>query len=916
VKRGSRGTSANMRFGQITGHWRDALPRIVVERIRHPAVRELLIFLAFLALTILMMWPWVLHLRDAVSDRGDAYAIVYWVWWDFHQTFHDPSNLFHATVFYPYQYTMAFTESDYGVSLLFFPLFALGLRPMTVHSIATLTAFAFAAYGMFRLGRTLSGSYRVAIIAALVFAFVPYHFQRLPHLHLIFTGWMPLLLEALVLFADRRTWRRALWLAITFIMNGLTAITWFILVPVPLVLSVAFLVWWHRLWRDRDFWIRGAIAGVLATVVLLPFLLPYYYVHKLYGFARNPQDVSNLSALPIHWLAISGRNKLWTGLGGKAAIDEFTLFPGFLPPLLAVAAVFLIRPAALRSRFNRLKIGFRNVKPWLSRSIVVLLDVLVFTCLFVTLLTIGYGGIHIRVAGYELFRNTNVMRPLILGAITLGVRLVIAYPEVLHRIIDFKREFPKLRANPRTVLIALGAIWGLTGFLGSFGMNFVFHRTLYQLIPLFRGLRAPVRWATICYIGLALLAGLGAEQFVQLVRRWAPRLPSALTLVALAMLILFEQRVAPIVFVRGEVDPDAITLRLRDTAMAGGIVEFPAERDHYAYYRYMLRAADHGRPIVTASSSFSPPIVQEIETLTRTRPIPDRLLEVLENIPTSYVVVHKSLMNPDNLDAIEAFMARATATGRLRFINSYGNELDDLYAVTKIEPNAKQESTRRVTPKNRFLRQQYLDVLNREPNSREGEQLAARTSDCKGETDCVLNQVIAEDLKLLHSKEFQDSAGFIFNLYRITFDRAPSYEEWERDRKRLGVVGAHSFAEEWVARPEFLTRYPRLLSNREYVGKLIQNNVRASRVTLLEGLEKGKLTRTDVLAEVVNSLPAIPEDRGAFVTLSYFVFLKRDPDPNGHAYWLQTLNSDSNGEAAMIRGFVYSDEYRARFGQL
>jgi hypothetical protein len=50
--------------------------------------------------------------------------------------------------------------------------------------------------------------------------------------------------------------------------------------------------------------------------------------------------------------------------------------------------------------------------------------------------------------------------------------------------------------------------------------------------------------------------------------------------------------------------------------MSGGIVELPAEKDNYAYYRYMLRAADHGRPIVTAASSFAPPIVQEIESLT------------------------------------------------------------------------------------------------------------------------------------------------------------------------------------------------------------------------------------------------------------------------------------------------------------
>src|ERR1044072_1788338 len=121
---------------------------------RRTVAREILIFLGFLTLTVIMTWPWALHLRDATSDRGDSYSITYWLWWDYHQTFHDPRNLFQATAFYPYKYTMAFTENNYGVSLLFFPLFALGAQALTVLSVASLTAFAFSGYGMFRLGAT------------------------------------------------------------------------------------------------------------------------------------------------------------------------------------------------------------------------------------------------------------------------------------------------------------------------------------------------------------------------------------------------------------------------------------------------------------------------------------------------------------------------------------------------------------------------------------------------------------------------------------------------------------------------------------------------------------------------------------------------------------------------------------------
>ena len=71
--------------------------------LRRFVARECVIFLAFIALTVLMTWPMARHLRDAVSDPGDPYLNAWTLWWDYHQTFHDPLNLFHANIFYPYK---------------------------------------------------------------------------------------------------------------------------------------------------------------------------------------------------------------------------------------------------------------------------------------------------------------------------------------------------------------------------------------------------------------------------------------------------------------------------------------------------------------------------------------------------------------------------------------------------------------------------------------------------------------------------------------------------------------------------------------------------------------------------------------------------------------------------------------------
>ena len=77
------------------------LARFGFRLVRQPLIREILIVLAFCFFTALLTWPYVTRLRDAVADPGDPYLVAWILWWDYHATFTDPLNLFHANVFYP-----------------------------------------------------------------------------------------------------------------------------------------------------------------------------------------------------------------------------------------------------------------------------------------------------------------------------------------------------------------------------------------------------------------------------------------------------------------------------------------------------------------------------------------------------------------------------------------------------------------------------------------------------------------------------------------------------------------------------------------------------------------------------------------------------------------------------------------------
>src|SRR5438270_13540506 len=120
----------------------------------------------------------------------------------------------------------------------------------------------------------------------------------------------------------------------------------------------------------------------------------------------------------------------------------------------------------------------------------------------------------------------------------------------------------------------------------------------------------------------------------------------------------------------------------------------------------------------------------------------------------------------------------------------------------------------------------------------------------------------------------------------------------------------------FVQRQEFQNRYSGL-SHSQYVNALEQNAgvTLPNKQALIDALNAGTITRADVLRSVVESQVVfdkfiIP----GFVTMEYFGYLRRDPDTIGYQNWVDTLTANPNDYRHMIFGFIYSTEYRARFG--
>ncbi|HSE32724.1 MAG TPA: hypothetical protein VLA93_14220 [Pyrinomonadaceae bacterium] len=652
-----------------------------------PWVRDLLIFSLFVMMTVVMTWPWARHLRDTVSDNGDSYAFVWSLWWNYHQTFTDPLNLFHANIFFPYRYTLAYTEHGYGAALLFFPLLALGLPPMTVYSVAILLAFAFCGYASFRLTRTLTGSFPISLVAGIIFAFIPYRLLFITALPYLLCAWVPLSLEALILFARRRSWKRAAWLGLCLLMSGMTNITWFFYSLVPLVPTFIFLVIRYDIHKDRALWLRGVIALVISALLLFPFLWPYYKASTLYSYKKDITEVEQNSVRTEEWLTAPVYNRFWgyMGMGSGLPGIRVTLFTGLLPLLLFLAGIFLVEPYVLIANNDQ-----RRARGPINYSHrLLILDLFCLLAFVIAIVAAGYAGAPglSRFAARFLNAKTSDRAVFVLIGLLL-VRFCISYPAILQ----FGRNrnlIETFRSQRRSDAFWISTIWVVFSLLLTFGVNTFFYRVLYDLLLPFKSLRAPHRAAMIGYVGFAILAGLGAGRVANLIPR-KRFVNASLTFAIIGVVILVELHAAPLPVYRGVVDADEVSLKLKQTAMRGAVLDLPSlpGPPYYSWHLSMLRSVHHGHPVIFASSSFIPPLPNQIHQLVTQATLSPDLLTLLEEVPTSYIVLHRKLIEPDRQPEFTRFFNEAVSTGRLRLIGTYGDG-DDLYAITKTEPEAR-----------------------------------------------------------------------------------------------------------------------------------------------------------------------------------------------------------------------------------
>jgi uncharacterized delta-60 repeat protein len=253
-----------------------------------------------------------------------------------------------------------------------------------------------------------------------------------------------------------------------------------------------------------------------------------------------------------------------------------------------------------------------------------------------------------------------------------------------------------------------------------------------------------------------------------------------------------------------------------------------------------------------------------------------------------------------------------------------------------------------------FVRQHYLDFLNREPDAAGLAFWTDQINSCGGDPQCVEVKRINVSAAYFLSIEFQQTGYLVYRLYKAAYGNLPGapvplrLSEFLPDTQKIGqgvIVNQagweqvlennkQAFSAEFVQRSRFTSIYPTSLTPDQFVDWLFINaGVTPSATDRTAAINEfgGTLDTSDAAARAralrrvaENSTLAQQEFNRAFVLMQYFGYLRRNPNDApeaglnfaGYDFWLNKLNSFNGdfAQAEMVKAFINSAEYRQRFG--
>ena len=349
------------------------------------------------ALGIWWLWPLPSLARTYAYDftakldlvQADYQLISWALSWGAHALVHAPLDLFRGNIFFPSTLALAYTDHFLGYAPLYAPIFWLTNNPVLSTNVLVIALQPLCALGMYAFARRFVEP-PAALLAGLLFGFMPWRLSSLPHYHMLGIQYLPLALLFTERWLDTAKARDAVLLALCLALQATSS------AYLAYALSIAYaaylpLAWWgfrRSLDRRRLVGLAAAVAAAGAVVVLLG--IPYVRLRQV-GMIPAYDDPT--SATPFGLMAYT------VGM----AMSDFFRSQSFGWAAYGLSAIALL-------------------PPWRGRGRAVLIGV----CLVVLATMLAYGP-DARIGSFALWTPYRLLMRLVPGfsSIRLPVRFVV-----------------------------------------------------------------------------------------------------------------------------------------------------------------------------------------------------------------------------------------------------------------------------------------------------------------------------------------------------------------------------------------------------------------------------------------------------------------------------------------------------------
>lgn len=241
-------------------------------------------------------------------------------------------------------------------------------------------------------------------------------------------------------------------------------------------------------------------------------------------------------------------------------------------------------------------------------------------------------------------------------------------------------------------------------------------------------------------------------------------------------------------------------------------------------------------------------------------------------------------------------------------------------SLTIFDNSTAQATTNRIDEAQYFIREQYHDFLNREPDQTGFDYWTAQITNCGTDQSCINRKRVDVSAAFFISEEFQQTGYYVYRIFKASNNRQPTYLEFVNGLSQVWAGTDMATRQAQYAAQSVNPAYASL-SNGDYVDQLFRNTgvvpTSTERNALVNGLNAQPATETrgSVLQKVANNQMFQTKDyNAAFVLAEYFGYLRRDPDAGGYQFWLDILNNRvPNNYRSMVCAFINSAEYQLRF---